>query len=129
MAAVHRQSNPGRSQAGRGSGAVHAAICHAELPVGSPPHPREVTLGQEVVPQVPGPTPRPMNARLGASLLHAFLAKATQKAGEAGWVDEAEGWVGEESLRSLGPRSLPLSRGPTDPPYILSWWEGKSSRP
>lgn len=123
MAAVHRQSNPGRSQAGRG--AAHAAIRHAELPVRSPPHPRGVTLGQEAVPQVPGPTPRPMNA----GLLRVFLAKAMQKAGEAGWADEAEGRAGKESSRSLGPRSLPLSRGPTDPPYILSWWEGKSSRP
>lgn len=39
---------------------------------------------------VPTPTPRPINAGLGASLLRAFLAKATRKAGEAGWVDEAE---------------------------------------
>lgn len=41
---------------------------------------------------VPGPTPRPVNAGLAASLLRAFLAKATWKAGEAGWGDDAEGW-------------------------------------
>lgn len=32
------------------------------------------------------------NAGLAASLLRAFLAKATWKAGEAGWGDDAEGW-------------------------------------
>lgn len=49
MAAIQRQSNPGRSQAGQG--AAHAAVRHAELPVGSPPHPRGVTLRQEAVPR------------------------------------------------------------------------------
>lgn len=40
---------------------------------------------------IPSPTPRPINAGLGASLLHAFLAKATWTAGTAGWVDDTEG--------------------------------------
>lgn len=71
-----------REESGR-SGAAHAAIRHAGLPVGSPPQPRGVrantqTLGQEAgAPSPgPGPTPRPINAGLGASLLQAFLAKA-----------------------------------------------------
>lgn len=69
-----------REESGR-SGAAHAAIRHAGLPVGSPPQPRGVrantqTFGQEAGAPGPGPTPRPINAGLGASLLQAFLAKA-----------------------------------------------------
>lgn len=69
-----------REESGR-SGAAHAAIRHAGLPVESPPQPRGVrantqTLGQEAGAPGPGPTPRPINAGLGASLLQAFLAKA-----------------------------------------------------
>lgn len=77
-----------REESGR-SGAAHAAIRHAELPVRSPPHPRGVTLGQGAVPQS---QPQPQGLlMLGLEQVYcAFLAKATQKAGEAGWVDEAE---------------------------------------
>lgn len=82
------------------SGAAHAVIHHAGLPDRSPPHSRGVRSSTPALRTgggcpVPGPTSRPINARLGASLLHAFLAKATWKAGEAGWVDDAEGRGGE----------------------------------
>lgn len=78
---------------------------------------------------VPGPTPRPVNAGLAASLLRAFLAKATWKAGEAGWGDDAEGW-GREFDEVPWPQVTASSElRPDRPPYILSWWEGKLSRP
>lgn len=91
MGLVHWQSNP------RGAaswGAAHAVNRHAELPDGSLPIPGWGSVcrqGQEV--GVPGPpwTQRPINAGLRASVLHAFLAKATWKAGTAGWGDDAEG--------------------------------------
>lgn len=92
MVSVHWQSNP---EGQPGQGTAHAVNRHAELLDGSPPHPRvgsNTLSGTEGRCLVPSPTPKPINAGLGTSLLHTFLAKATWTAGTAGWVDDTEGW-------------------------------------
>lgn len=105
MVLVHWQSNPGGQP---GQGAAHAVKPPCRTPGRVSSHPR---VGNDALSRTGGGWPPPVlsraqrliNAGLRASLLHAFLAKATWKAGTAGWGDDAEGRGGRAPRGSLAP--------------------------
>lgn len=111
MVLGHWQSNP-RGPARSGDSTCSEPPCRTPEQVSSLPsqggEQRAIT-DRRRVPPVPSRAQRPVNAGLRADLLHAFLAKATWKAGTADWRDDTEGAGRGSSSRSLGPKSLPPS--------------------
>lgn len=82
--------------------------------------------GQEV--SAPGPLLDPHRCRAQSKSVACFPGQSYMESGDSRPVGDAEGQGGKSSSWPLGPKSLPLSRARW-PPYIRSWWEGKSSRP